>query len=209
MGSDTEIVRAGYDAIVEDYASWSSRVSDPVRDRLFDAFMGSLSPGSRVLDVGCGSGIPWTARLSAAFAVTGVDISSRQVEAARRAVPAARFVVADITAVDLDDGAFDGIAALYSIGHLPSDEHDRLIARMRRWTRPGGLLLASFPAEASAGWTGEWLGVPMYFASLGSAAYRASLDRHGWVVATAEEVVAEEPDGPARFLWVLARAGEG
>lgn len=200
------IVAAGYDAIVDDYARWSARVVDPVRDRLFDRWVAMLPSGTPVLDIGCGSGVPWTRALAERFDVTGVDISPRQVAAARRYVPGATFVVGDMATLDLEEGAFGGAVALYSVGHVPAAEHRVVFERLARWLQPGGLLLASLPAEASPGWTGPWLGASMHFASLGADAYRSLLRELGWVVLADEAAVVEEPEGPARFLWVLARS---
>ena len=81
-----DIVAAGYDELGDRFERWAAMVHDPVRDRLFDQLFERLPDRAPVLDVGCGSGIPWTARLAERFEVTGIDISPRQVEAARRAV---------------------------------------------------------------------------------------------------------------------------
>ena len=201
------IVAAGYDALVTTFAAWSSAVADPARDRLFAEFVRRLPSDARVLDVGCGSGASWTGGLATRFALTGIDISPRQIEAARRDVPTATFLVADVTTIEFDDDAFDGATALYSIGHLPPDEHESVFVRLARWLRPGGLLLASLPAAEDAGWTGEWIaGVEMFFASLGAARYEQILRDHGWGVIDARVSVADEPGGATAFFWVLAEA---
>ena len=50
-----------------------------------------LPPGSRVLDVGCGTGIPTARQLAdAGHRVTGVDISDGMLALARRDVPGGR-----------------------------------------------------------------------------------------------------------------------
>jgi cyclopropane fatty-acyl-phospholipid synthase-like methyltransferase len=54
-----------------------------------------LPARARVLDLGCGSGIPATrALVDAGHAVVGVDVSREQVERARRNVPEAEIVQA-------------------------------------------------------------------------------------------------------------------
>lgn len=204
-----ETVAAGYDSIVGTYAGWSSAVIDPARDELFADFVGRLPSGARVLDVGCGSGTSWTGGPATRFALTGVDISPGQVEAARRNVPTGRFIVADVTAIEFENGEFDGATALYSIGHLPADEHEAVFARLARWLRPAGLLLASLPADEDPGSTGLWLdGVKMFFVSLGAAGYEQILRDQGWRVIAARVGVANEPEGDVRFFWVLATAPE-
>jgi trans-aconitate methyltransferase len=54
-----------------------------------------LPSGADLLDLGCGAGLPTTARLAQRFTVTGVDISPRQIERARINVPDATFINAD------------------------------------------------------------------------------------------------------------------
>lgn len=205
--NERAIVTAGYDALVARFAEWSSAVTDPARDALFADFVRRLPAGARVLDVGCGSGTSWTGDLATRFALTGIDISPGQIEAARRNVPTGTFLVADVTAAAFDDAAFHGATALYSIGHLPADEHESVFARLARWLRPGGLLLASLPAEHDPGSTGPWIdGVEMYFASLGAARYEQILRAQGWRILRARVDVAGEPEGAAAFFWVLAAA---
>jgi SAM-dependent methyltransferase len=200
-------VAAGYDALVGRFDEWAGGVADPARDELFATFIGHLAPGARVLDVGCGSGGSWRREDASRFAVTGIDISPRQIEAARRAVPAATFLVADVTAIEFDPDSFDAAVALYSIGHLPAREHASVFARLARWLRPGGLLLASLPADEDPGSRGPWIaGVEMCFASLGTAGYEQVLRDQGWQVIETRADVADEPEGPASFFWLLARA---
>ena len=69
------VVADGYDAMAERYLAWSRKVVDPTRDRLLDELIGRLPDEARVLDLGCGAGVPWTKRLAEKFEVTGVDIS--------------------------------------------------------------------------------------------------------------------------------------
>jgi SAM-dependent methyltransferase len=75
----------------------------------------AIDPGTRVLDVGCGTGQTTrdAARLSGTGAVTGVDLSARMLDLARRraaGLPNVRFVQADAQVADLG-------------------EHDRVISR--------------------------------------------------------------------------------
>lgn len=202
-------VAAGYDSLVSRFAEWSAAVVDPARDELFADFIGRLPSDARVLDVGCGSGTSWPGGLAERFALTGIDISPGQIEAARRNVPTGTFLVSDVTTVELDDGTFDGATALYSIGHLPAHDHEGVFARLARWLRPDGLLLASLPAREDPGSTEAWIdGVKMFFASLGAARYEQVLRDQGWRVIRTRVCVANEPEGAAAFFWVLAGAPE-
>jgi len=199
-------VEEGYDAIGEAYLEWSARSSNPGRDRLLPQLMGRLPDGADVLDLGCGAGIPWTRMLAERFHVTGVDISPVQLAAAGRNVPNATFVQADFASVDFPAASFDGIVALYSISHLPREEHAALFDRIARWLRPGGLLLASLGAHDSPDWMGEWIaGQRMFFSSFDAGVNRRLVVSAGFELLIDEVTEIIEPEGPVAFLWLLAQ----
>src|SRR5437867_9552734 len=87
------IVRDGYDRVSQSYrgdaleldpqsgyAHWLRRLTP------------RIAPGARVLDLGCGNGIPVARELAERYRVTGVDLSPVQIDRARALVPDARFV---------------------------------------------------------------------------------------------------------------------
>jgi SAM-dependent methyltransferase len=202
-----EIVARGYDAIALRYAEWAAGVDSPALEWLRD-LDARLSDGSDVLELGCGRGVPVTRELARRHRVTGVDISAVQIELARHHVPEASFMHADAVELDIAASSFDAIVALFLFGHVPADEQTGLIQRVCSWLRPGGLLLATF----GAGGAGEdvdhdWLGVPMFFASLNGDAYVPLLRDGGLEPLRDEVVVQHEPGhGDISFRWVLARA---
>jgi predicted TPR repeat methyltransferase len=202
-----EIVARGYDAIALRYAEWAGQITSPVLKWLRD-LDARLPDGANVLELGCGRGVPGTRELARRHRVTGVDISAVQIELARHHVPEASFVHADALELDIAPGSLDAVVALHIFGHVPPDEQRDLIARIAIWLVDGGYLLAT----VSAGEPGEevdddWLGAPMYFASLGGEAYLPLLREHG-LDPVREEIVAQfEPGhGDIPFHWVLARA---
>lgn len=198
------IVAEGYDALVDAYLAWAAAVAD-ARERMVDTFAAPLRPGVRVLDLGCGAGLPSTKRLAERFAVTGVDISAGQIEAARRLVPDAAFIHADLLEVDFPGESFEGVTALYSIPHLPREEHGALFGRIARWLVPGGRFLAVLGSSDSPDWTGDWLGQPMFFSGYDAETNRRLLVDAGFDLLVDEIVETVEPDGPAAFQWVIAR----
>ncbi len=199
------IVAAGYDEMSGRYAEWAARVRGDPRDRMLAAFARGLPDRARVLDLGCGSGVPSTRELARRFEVVGVDISEAQIRSARADVPEATFIHADIASVDFPDASFEAVSALYAVSHLPREEHAGLFARIVRWLVPGGLFLGTLGTEDDPGWVGDWLGVPMFFSSFDAGTNRALLRGAGFTLEVDEVVETVEPDGPVRFLWVLAR----
>jgi 2-polyprenyl-3-methyl-5-hydroxy-6-metoxy-1,4-benzoquinol methylase len=98
-----DLVRRGYDTISADYRG-EDGASNSAASETTSTYAGWLeelaalrSPGARVLDLGCGAGVPAAQALAGrGFDVTGVDISEVHVDRARRLVPQARFVCADM-----------------------------------------------------------------------------------------------------------------
>jgi SAM-dependent methyltransferase len=198
------IVAAGYDLLGTRFQEWQAAISDDPRGRVRAEFMARLPVGSRVLDLGCGAGIPSTLALSVAFDVVGVDVSERQLELARLNVPGATFIHGDFTEIEFVAESFGGVCAMYSISHVPRHLHAGLFAKVYDWLLPGGLFVASLGAVDSPDWTGTWLGVPMFFSSHDAATNRALLTETGFELVFDEVLGTKEPEGNARFLWVIA-----
>ena len=200
------IVADGYDAIAERYFAWSdARPSQPRLTWLAEDAR-ARPAGSEVLDLGCGAGVPMTRALADGRAVTGVDISARQIELARAAVPGATFIHADMTGLDLASDSLDAVVAYYSLTHVPRADLPGLLAAIHRWLRPGGVLVATMGAQDSPDAVEhDWLGATMFFSHYGAKKNRALVRRAGFEIELA--VVEAEPEDrhDALFLWVIAR----
>ncbi len=144
-----QFVAHGYDQIAEAYLAARDAASP---DGPLAQLIAALPPGAPVLDLGCGAGVPVAQQLAARFAVTGVDISARQLALARAHVPTGRFLQADMTTVEFPAASFAAVVACYSIIHVPREEQGALVARICSWLSPGGLFLATWAVEA---WEGE------------------------------------------------------
>jgi SAM-dependent methyltransferase len=106
----------------------------------------SVSPGARILELGCGGGCVSAHLARLGYAVTGVDGHlSRVLEAAKRA-PSARFIVEDLAR----DGAlheeadFDAVGLFDVIEHLADARAALELAVLH--ARPGGWVVGTVPA---------------------------------------------------------------
>lgn len=109
----------------------------------FTSYCELLQPGSTVLDLGCGTGLPFDRLLiERGFAVTGVDISQRMIDVAQHNVPEATYSCGSITDVEFDE-QFDGVLAVYSL--LSLDLQSCLIAceKASLALRNGGFLFVA------------------------------------------------------------------
>jgi SAM-dependent methyltransferase len=172
-----ELVRRGYDTISVPYrsddgaAARSSR-EDVSRYSGWVAELADLLPtGATVLDLGCGAGVPATQELAChGLRVAGVDFSAVQLARARRLVPAASLVQADMTALHLWPSSLDAVVSFYALIHVPLADQRALFPRIRGWLRPGGYLLAIVGADR---WTGteRYLGADMFWGHADTTTY--------------------------------------
>ena len=196
----TDAVRRAYDAVSHLYRS-DDETPDAYREWIA-TLLRRLSVGARVLDLGCGCGVPVSRMLAeAGCSTTGVDVSDVQVERARRLVPGATFLRADMTQVVFDDSSFDGIVCLYAVIHVPLHQQPALLARMARWLKPGGVLLMT---AGWTEWTGSedgWLGGPdaMWWSHADADTYRRWLLDAGFSIEGVEYV--PEGDGGHSLFW--------
>jgi ubiquinone/menaquinone biosynthesis C-methylase UbiE len=201
-----QIVAQGYDAIAERHAEWAGHTRTDERERYTAVLLHALPLGARVLELGCGVGVPTTQCLAQRFAVTGVDISAQHIALARRNVPTATFVQADMAALDFPPASFDAVAAFYSIIHVPREEHPALLHDIAIWLRPSGLLVAAMGSGSTeAAVEPDWLGVPMYFSHFDAVTNQRLVEDAGLRIISAREETADEDGVPVTFLWVVAR----
>jgi SAM-dependent methyltransferase len=201
-----QIVASGYDAIAERYAEWAASFESPAMAWL-EKLLARIEDDSRVLELGCGGGEPTTGALAERHQLLGVDISSRQIERARKRVPNATFRRVDATELELEPSSFDAVVSLYMLGHVPQAEQAALLASIASWLRPGGWLLATMgTGGAEDEVEDDWLGAPMFFASFDEATNSQMLAHVGFELAEARVIPMKEPGhGLVSFMWVLAR----
>jgi SAM-dependent methyltransferase len=78
-----DYVAAGYDLVGDDYYRHYRTVPTQVVERYESLFIENVPAGGSVLDLGCGNGLPMTAKFTDRFEVTAVDVSDAQIDRAR------------------------------------------------------------------------------------------------------------------------------
>ncbi len=127
-----------YDKIYawKDYATESAEVA-----RLLQAY--GVATGSRLLDVGCGTG-RHLAHLGSNFRAEGLDGSREMLDMASRRAPEASLHLADLAGpLPFLTASFDAVISLFGvIGYIgPAARMRRAVHELARVLRPGGVLL--------------------------------------------------------------------
>lgn len=209
--SQQELVRAGYNIIAKDYLSWIQQRPTAHHIKL-QQILSHLATTSKVLELGCGAGLPVTKVLTQHVAsVIANDYSESQIALAKANAPLAEFVHGDMTQLEFAPGTFDAAVAFYSFFHVPREKHEALIKDIHGWLRKDGLLLFTYSSHAEEGIYPLFLGAKMFFSSFGTEQILEIVQSCGFTIVE-QEVRAQgnvedptDPDNDTSFLWVLAR----
>lgn len=128
-----------------DYDTFS-RFLEKDAERFFERL--GIKPGTRLLDVGCGSGQLARIAAKAGAQVSGCDIATNWIEKARERAAveglSIRFEEGDAESLPYEDAQFDAVVSLIAAMFAPRP--DRVAAEMIRVCRRGGII-------AMANWT--------------------------------------------------------
>lgn len=159
--SYTQLTRQYYDLVTDFYErGWGRsfhfaprRKGETLRESIlrhehYVALRLGLTPGARVLDVGCGVGGPLCniARFAGAQ-ITGLNLNPHQVERARANIREAGLadrcsvVRGDYMELPLGDDSFDAAYDFEALVHAP--DLQKALSQVRRVLRPGGRFVAS------------------------------------------------------------------
>jgi SAM-dependent methyltransferase len=131
----------------------------------------------KALDVGCGCGRLTPLLLKAGFDVTGVDVSTTLLDAARENHPKSHFIEADVCRWSIDQH-YDLIVAWDSTFHVPHASQRDVTAKLCDALAPGGVLV--FTAGGIDGEiTGEMQGRSFYYSSLADDEYLRIVNSRG------------------------------
>lgn len=202
--------RTSYDQVADEYVR---RIFDelqhkPFDQQLLDRFAMSVREIGPAYDMGCGPGHVARFLHEHGVQVCGVDLSPVMVERARQLNPGVEFQQGDMMALDAPDAAWAGIAAFYSIIHIPRGDMMRALGELRRVLRPDGLLLLAFHIGDETIHLDEWWGqtVSVDFFFFRPAEVADCLRAAGFEI---EEIIEREPypdvEHQSRRAYVFAR----
>jgi SAM-dependent methyltransferase len=201
--------QTSYDQVADEYTRriFAELQHKPLDRQLLDRLAASVEEGL-VCDMGCGPGHVARYLHEQGVRVCGVDLSPTMVEQARRLTPGIEFQQGDMLALDAPDDAWAGIAAFYSLIHIPRSDMVRALLELRRVLRPGGWLLAAFHIGDEPIHLDEWWGhrVNVDFFFFRPEDMAADLRAAGFEI---EEMIEREPypdvEHPSRRAYIFAR----
>ena len=184
----------GYEQIAETFMRARNPRIGPTTVREWSK---TLPPGTAILDLGCGHGVPISqALIEEGFVIYGVDASVKLITAFRERFPKARAESAAVEDSEFFCRTFDGIVAWGLMFLLPPNVQTTVIGKVARALNPGGRFLFTSPKKAVT-WSDALTGRTSI--SLGAEAYEQILRAEGLVP------VGEEVDEGENYYYFVSK----
>jgi 2-polyprenyl-3-methyl-5-hydroxy-6-metoxy-1,4-benzoquinol methylase len=193
-----EIVKAGYDKIAELYVKEREKFENW---RELQEFCSKLPSKAKILDVGCGMGIPIGGYLiQNGFEVVGIDLSSEMVKVARKNLPEATILEMNMTKIKFPPESFDGLISCYAIFHVPRERHAAIFESFHTILKTQGTMLVSV---ANCEWeeVENYLGTRMFWSHYDPITTESLITDAGFEIEFGRTVES----GGEKHHWVLAR----
>lgn len=203
--------QSSYDQVADEYVRriYDELKHKPLDRQLLDRFAASVRDVGPACDMGCGPGHVARYLREQGVQVCGVDLSPEMVERARRLNEGIDFQTGDMMALTVPDGTWAGVAAFYSLIHIPHGDMVQALHELRRVLMPGGLLLLTFHIGDGTIHLDEWWDkkVCVDFFLFRSHEMSEWLRMAGFEV---EEIVEREPypdiEHQSRRAYIFARS---
>jgi SAM-dependent methyltransferase len=190
--------RCVYDALADEYDKKSRAHFTTTQDRV-DYVAEYVPSASKILDVGCGVGLALSmlAGHKKSFNATGVDVSPRMAELARRRSPLTPVIIGDFLTAEFPV-TYDAIWEQALLHLFPRIAEGYIFERFRSLLNPGGILsLSTTVSEISGeGWEPktDYVAAPLrYRRSMTEAELEEALTTHGFTLV--ERWITTDPFG--------------
>jgi SAM-dependent methyltransferase len=200
-----------YDAVADAYAHEFQDEMDrkPFDRKMLDWLIEKVGGIGPICDLGCGPGQIARYLHRQGIAACGIDLSAEMVKHAQQLNPDIPFQQGDMLSLTtVADSSYGGIAAFYSIIHIPRDRVVEALRELYRVLRPGGVLLVTFHIGQEIVHIEEFFEkqVSLDFLFFTTAEMRGYLQAAGFVW---EEAIEREPyigvEHPSRRAYLFAR----
>jgi len=200
MSKQSETVRKGYTKIAYKYHKQRGRYPNK---ELMDRFLKHVPKNSKILDLGCGAGVPVSKFLARkGNKVTGIDFAKGMVRLAKKNVPDARFFCRDMTKMKFKANSFDAAVSFYAIIHVPREKHAKVYKDLHRILKPDTVMLVnSCGCGDWVGYSKNYLGVEMCWSYYGPQKTLEIIKKAGFYIIWSKILKL----GGEKQFWVLAK----
>jgi SAM-dependent methyltransferase len=156
-----EDLQSSYDRVAEDYAQEfrDEMARKPFDRKMLEWLIEKVDSRGVICDMGCGPGQVARYLREQGAEACGIDLSTAMVERARSLHPNIPFEQGDMLALErVADNSFGGIAAFYSLIHVPRPLMVQALRELKRALLSGGTLLLTFHLGEQTIHRDEWWG---------------------------------------------------
>ena len=200
MAQSLKAIQSAYDSFAAEYAdAFSDELDRKPKDRdMLHRFAAEVKTGRHVWDFGCGPGHIAAFLGKQGLRISGMDLSERMVEEAKKRHPDIPFLQGNTLALELKDNSVAGAVAFYAIVHFSEAQVITFLEEIFRVLTPGGIFLMTFHIGEDTIHIGEFLGrtADIDFMFFTTAFIRNCLDRIGF---RSVEIIEREPYSEAEF----------
>lgn len=165
---DLDVVRGSYDRVADAYVELVATTGmgdirvQPWLRAAMDTFADAVRPLGPVLDVGCGPGTITAYLRERGVDASGVDLSPRMIEHARRLHPECDFSVDSATELSLEPKSLGGVLGWWSLFNMPREVLPQVLRSFHRGLVVGGqLIIATHVGDDDVRRTEAYGGVPV------------------------------------------------
>jgi SAM-dependent methyltransferase len=153
-------LQKSYDTVARQYADeiYGELAGKPFDRELLDRFAERVRGQGPACDLGCGPAQIARYLRDRGVDAFGLDLSAGMLSQAQRLNPDLKFVQTSMLALGLKSQVLGGVAAFYSIIHIPRQKAVHALNEIRRVLRPGGWFLVTFHLGAEDTHHEEMLG---------------------------------------------------
>jgi ubiquinone/menaquinone biosynthesis C-methylase UbiE len=146
MEQDLNKIEYLYDSVAKEYAEafTGEHQKKPMDQEILRRFALEIGDRKPVWDFGCGPGQTTRYLKDLGVEISGLDLSEKTLEQARRIHPGMTFRKGNILDLEFEDDTIAGIVAFYAIVHFTEEKVKTAFREIYRVLQPGGEFLFTF-----------------------------------------------------------------
>lgn len=142
-----------------------------------------IPKGSKVLDVGCGAGLPVSKFLAKRFDVLGIDITDKMIGLAKKNVPNAKFKKMNMINLKFKPETFDLICSFFSLFHVKKTKIPEILKNFYKFLKKEGyLVIALGELKKNREYFSNFLGKKLYFVEISEDKFKKMLRDIGFKI---------------------------
>jgi ubiquinone/menaquinone biosynthesis C-methylase UbiE len=137
-----EITKKNYNLHAKSFAEYA-KIYRGGFEKKIEQFSKQFKKGSRILDIGCGSGRDAKYFSDKGFEVVGIDLSEELIKICQE-TSKGTFMLMDFEKIEFPDHSFDGVWAIASLVHVPKKNLSKALRKIKKIIKKNGHIFATF-----------------------------------------------------------------